>query len=161
MKTCFKCSRQLPLSEFYAHRQMADGHLNKCKDCARADAVKHAEILAADPDRWELELERHRIKSRKYREEGRKKPIPKAVKRAVARRHLQKYPERHFARRALAAAVKSGLLKRQPCEVCGNADSEAHHDDYSKPLDVMWLCPKHHAERHVEMRRKARLKQIC
>src|SRR4051794_35021635 len=37
-KRCFKCNRLHPLSDFYVHTEMADGHLNKCKDCARKDA---------------------------------------------------------------------------------------------------------------------------
>lgn len=46
-------------------------------------------------------------------------------------------------------AVKAGKLKRQPCEVCGSIKRiHAHHDDYSKPYDVKWLCPKHHVEWH-------------
>lgn len=45
-------------------------------------------------------------------------------------------------------AIQSGELVRQPCEKCGAAKVEAHHDDYSKPLAVRWLCRLHHiAER--------------
>lgn len=47
------------------------------------------------------------------------------------------------ARRDVAHAVKSGKLRRQPCEVCGER-AEAHHPDYAKPLDVRWLCRRHH-----------------
>jgi len=50
---------------------------------------------------------------------------------------------------AVAAAIKKGFLERQPCQMCGTTNHvHAHHDDYSKPLDVMWLCPVHHRARH-------------
>lgn len=45
-------------------------------------------------------------------------------------------------------AIRDGVLDRQPCEKCGTEKVHAHHTDYSKPLDVMWLCPKHHKEWH-------------
>ena len=54
--------------------------------------------------------------------------------------------EKDHARSLLQAAVRRGYIERQPC-VCG-AKAEAHHEDHSKPFDVEWLCPKHHAERH-------------
>ena len=41
-----------------------------------------------------------------------------------------------------------GNIVRRPCERCGDPDTQAHHDDYNVPLEVRWLCPKHHAERH-------------
>jgi predicted signal transduction protein with EAL and GGDEF domain len=63
--------------------------------------------------------------------------------------------EKIAAHSAVAAAVKSGRLERLPCEVCGAAESEAHHDDYARPLAVVWLCPEHHGERHRMMRRRA------
>lgn len=42
-----------------------------------------------------------------------------------------------------------GKITKQPCEVCG-AVAQAHHDDYSKPLEVRWLCPVHHKQEHKE-----------
>jgi hypothetical protein len=56
---------------------------------------------------------------------------------------------RHVARHAVA----SGRLARKPCEVCGLTKTEAHHDDYDKPLEVRWLCAQHHADLH-RMRRE-------
>ena len=44
--------------------------------------------------------------------------------------------------------IKAGFLIKQPCEVCGVNKVDAHHDDYTKPLDVRWLCRKHHNEHH-------------
>lgn len=49
-------------------------------------------------------------------------------------------------------AIKSGVLIRLPCKVCGDKKSHAHHEDYAKPLDVIWLCPKHHKEEHQKMK---------
>lgn len=49
---------------------------------------------------------------------------------------------------AVNNAVRHGRLVRGPCEVCGEKKVDAHHDDYTKPLDVRWLCRKHHLELH-------------
>lgn len=51
------------------------------------------------------------------------------------------------ARAAVSSAIRSGRLLPQPCEVCG-LKAEAHHSDYSRPLDVRWLCPSHHGVEH-------------
>jgi hypothetical protein len=64
---------------------------------------------------------------------------------------------RYLARKKAQHAIALGLLVRKPCEACGAAEAHAHHDDYSKPLEVRWLCPVHHAEYH----RRAGLRTHC
>ena len=65
---------------------------------------------------------------------------------------MQRYPERVSAREAVLYALKSGALQKQPCLVCGDIDVQAHHSDYSKPLEVMWLCRKHHRQLHEKQK---------
>lgn len=52
------------------------------------------------------------------------------------------------ARSYLHVYLKRGKILRQNCEICGSERSEAHHDDYSKPLQVVWLCREHHLMLH-------------
>lgn len=54
------------------------------------------------------------------------------------------------------SAIKGGKLTRLPCEQCGEVKVDAHHDDYDKPLEVRWLCRKHHAILHNEEKAEAR-----
>lgn len=60
-------------------------------------------------------------------------------------------PEKRRAHKAVENALKSGKITKRSCERCGDPKAEAHHDDYSKPLEVMWLCPKDHRARHREL----------
>ena len=71
----------------------------------------------------------------------------------LARTSKSKKPTNQVkARESLAWAVRSGKMKRQPCEVCGDPQSHGHHEDYNHPLLVSWLCPKHHLDRHHQLR---------
>lgn len=58
--------------------------------------------------------------------------------------YRKKYPEKLSAKDKVRYAIKKGLISRKPCEVCKDIKSQGHHDDYSKPLEVRWLCSKHH-----------------
>lgn len=62
--------------------------------------------------------------------------------------YRKRYPERIKARRQVGKAIREGRLNRLPCATCGNIKSEAHHEDYDKPLEVDWLCKKCHAGIH-------------
>jgi hypothetical protein len=63
---------------------------------------------------------------------------------AYRQRHALKYK----AHIIVNNAVRDGLLLKGPCEVCGLQSAEAHHDDYSFPLRVRWLCQAHHKQWH-------------
>lgn len=137
MKTCFKCRQSLPRSEFYKHPQMGDGLLGKCKECTKADsrkrrAEKLEDVRAYDRARGSL-------------------PHRRAQSVRVGREYRERYPIRARANRKVKYHVRAGNLTRKPCEVCGAVKSHAHHDDYSVPLDVMWLCTIHHKARHADL----------
>ena len=158
MKTCFKCGKHFPLSDFYTHKRMHDGHLNKCKSCTKQDVEIRRQLKLKDPEWVENEYERHRIKQRKYREEGKCARVPMEKRKLSLAKYRLRFPLKKQAVHSVRLAIKSGKLKRLPCVVCGCAESHGHHEDYSKPLDVVWLCAAHHAERHNELRREMRTK---
>ena len=133
-KACFRCKAVKPLTEYYAHPQMGDGHLGKCKECTKVD-VKARYALTIE--------ERHAYEARRNATPERKKQLLESNK----RRKLA-HPEKARARNAVVNAVRDGRLARLPCEVCGDLRVEGHHEDYSKPLDVRWLCFTHHREVH-------------
>lgn len=70
--------------------------------------------------------------------------------------YMQNYrvnnPEKYHAHNEVGKAVLSGRLKRGVCVVCGSDKVHGHHKDYSKPLEVTWLCPKHHAQEHARLK---------
>lgn len=84
------------------------------------------------------------------REKQRFMTMERRVKHTIYKRsHKARDPQKHFARQMVAAAVAGGFLLRGPCEVCGTIDNvQGHHDDYPKPLDVRWMCFRHHCEVH-------------
>ena len=75
----------------------------------------------------------------------------RAAARRSSKRSRQRYPEKAKARDAVNHEIKMGRMVRLPCEVCGNPKTDAHHDDYSKPLEVRWLCREHHREVHAKL----------
>lgn len=131
-KICFKCERELPLSQFYRHPKMADGRLGKCKECTRVDVSENR-------------AERREQYS-KYERRRQLDPERRAKKAEYQLRHRRENPDRLRARNMVNYHVRKGNITRKPCELCGSKKSQAHHEDYSKPLDVRWLCFKHHRE---------------
>jgi hypothetical protein len=142
MKTCFKCLAEKPLTEFYKHPAMADGHLGKCKECAKADSRKRGSN--PDYERARANLP-HRVALRKRYQQS---AAGRVSTRNTRLKYVKANPLKRAAHVAVGNAVRDGKLMRKPCEVCQRQDSHAHHDDYSKPLEVRWLCPPHHQQWH-------------
>lgn len=77
----------------------------------------------------------------------------------LRRQWKMKDPERYRAQNVVHRAVKSGKLIRGPCVVCGALNGDGHHEDYSKPLDVVWLCRACHNRHHRDERVAALIRQ--
>lgn len=137
-KGCFKCKSIKPLTEFYKHSRMADGHLNKCKECAKNDVSKHRN----------QNLE----KIRAYDRERAKKSERIKATTEISRAWRAEDKRRSVAHSSVARAIRSGKLIRQPCSRCNDPKSVAHHEDYEKPLEVIWLCQPCHKQRHKELK---------
>ena len=151
MKTCFKCGDTKPLDDFYRHPQMADGHLNKCKECNREDS-RQEYWRNSQNARWAAKQRaRGRDKWRRlYR--GTTSELPSAAK-ARTKRYRAEHPHRFRAHSALGNAVRDGrITKPKTCQRCGAEplprDLHGHHHDYSKPLDVEWVCTTCHGVEH-------------
>jgi len=101
--------------------------------------------------------EKYRLRDRARYERDKDKRIALAKKwadghpekrKGICRKWIENNQGKRAAHVKAGNAIKGGKLVRQPCEVCGESKVHAHHEYYSKPLDVVWLCSKHHALRH-------------
>ena len=133
MKNCKDCRIQKNISEFYRHPKMKDGHLNKCIECVKKRIHKY----------WQDG--RGKIVDKKRQQ----KPARKEWQRQQSARMRIKHAAKYKVRGIWWNWFKNHKDVKTDCQKCGSAEKiEAHHCDYNKPLEIMWLCCKHHKEWH-------------
>jgi len=130
-KTCNKCGNLKSLSDFYKHSIEKDGHTSVCRECIKSQ-VKSYTLSNLE-------------KTNKEKKDWRAKNKDSML--SYRKRWISHNPQKRAAHNALNCQVALGKIKKEPCLVCGKK-ANAHHPDYSKQLEVVWLCSKHHKEEH-------------
>jgi hypothetical protein len=152
MPICRKCKNEKPLADYCPSAVRKGDYI--CHACERIRYFerKSANIehyrsqkklqmrrLRESPDRQEKELQY----SKKYRQTHKEQLAQ------YCSTYRKNNKQRQSAYLKIYRQLRTGNIQKQPCFVCGSLNSHAHHEDYSKPLDVIWLCPKHHKRLHV------------
>lgn len=116
---CTACTVEKPSTEFYGNKSRPTGHSNLCKACQRSYASN-------------------------YRGQHSKEQA------VLARRWIDANPEKYRAHRLVRQEIAMGrMIRPSNCGGCGQTTKiHAHHEDYTKPLEVRWLCALCHKEAH-------------
>lgn len=133
MKPCCDCSKEKAPSEFY---RMANGNpAGVCKDCHK---VRMKVRRLTNP--YVQEYDRLRAKTPEHREHSNR----------ISAQWRKDHPEAYKAQTAVGNAVRDRRLEKGPCSICGTEKHvHAHHKNYAKPLDIIWLCAKCHHRVHA------------
>ena len=133
MKYCNTCETRKKEDKFNKRKASKDGLAARCKTCQKV----YDKARAKDPAREEA----RRVYAQT--EEG------KLTTNKAKAEYRKRNPVKTKAHNVISRLVRSGNLEREDCEKCGSSkDIHAHHDDYKKPLNVRWLCPKCHTAWH-------------
>jgi hypothetical protein len=145
IKICKNCKEPKPLHDFFRQAATSDGHQARCKDCEKIRAQK----------KYEASKEIRKSQMRENFEANRSLYYQRQSVLA------KKYPDRTKARQAVSNAVYRKELVKSPCVFCANVKSEAHHPDYSRPLDVVWMCRRCHRILHAQISTKIKEAELA
>lgn len=134
MKKCSSCGEEKEASEYGIRMRSADGLSASCTVC----------LKKRDKARYERDKPKRLALQKAYSQTA----GGKEAHRRAALKWVQENKVKRACHCIFNNALRDGKIKISPCEVCGKK-AHAHHSDYDRPLDVIWLCPKHHKEAHL------------
>ena len=138
-KKCSKCGEVKLLEEFHRKSQSSDGRSSHCKACRAKHYAGSDDVQARRVKYYKENSDKMRVRKVRQRKEN-----PEKTREDDAR-YRGRYPERVKARKAVYHAMRAGwLVKPKVCSMCPVGEPEAHHKDYSRPLDIVWLCKECH-----------------
>ncbi len=145
-KTCFRCKITKSTTDFYWKQKKKDGPYRvgtPCKACVKIRKKAYAKT----PDG---RRKRTLSKAKQLRKKYKKDPVYRDKVIARLRAARLRDPLKHRARKKLYRAVKAGRIQRLPCVECKDPSVKAdgHHNDYTKPLEVVWMCRSCHMRLH-------------
>ena len=152
MKTCTKCKLEKSRTEFYRGKSYSDGLQYVCKKCQKKTVQRWRKN---NPERTRKvgRLSKRRQREREGPDETCRKWNEWYANNAEHRRGYQaerRDTEKEKAQHAIYSEMRAGRLIRP--DNCSRCDEErkviAHHEDYSKPLEVQWLCRSCHSFVH-------------
>lgn len=141
MKTCSRCKALKPIESFYKKKKDGHSRVPHCIECQRIILHNYKQTPKGREKVKEIFRIRYINKSSEY--------IDKALQ-----RRKEKSTEARASDRA-RYALKKGIIQKKPCVVCGSEKAEMHHRDYTKPIDVTWLCRSCHMLEHYNQMKGA------
>lgn len=154
MKVCSKCKIQKDENCFWKRNNRKSGVNSECKDCAKIRRTK----------KYQEFNEEFRLKRKKYYYENQEKLCKAQIDSQKGNQRYRKYQNKYsiekrknndpkFLARSIVSLALRGKMITRPimCSKCNvDCKPEGHHEDYSKPLDIIWLCTKCHKELHKQ-----------
>lgn len=141
---CKGCGLEKDPSCFYASNRAT------CKECVKARSKQNAKDNPERTKAYEKARSNDpkRVSARKaYAQTERGKETSTRAK----AKYIESNPKKRSVHIKVGNAIRDGHLVKKPCEVCNTETNiVAHHCDYDKPYDVMWLCAQHHSDWHAE-----------
>lgn len=146
LRSCSRCGQVKPPAMFYL---LGDGSAARHRWCKACQIAERTERRANDRDKARAEYRAAHVRNREKRLSDMREYYQRRKHQANARR-AERYALQMRARSAVWYAMSTGRLARpSECECCLEARSvEAHHEDYTKPLEVVWLCRQCHGKKH-------------
>jgi hypothetical protein len=135
MKKCSCCKVLKPETDFTIDKYRKSGLNNNCRVCC---TLRWREMSNKFPEKNRQNRKRYYQKHKELIKEKRKLAYNINSQKAKAHGIVQ-------------VAKNNGLLRQDRCCVCGNNNTVAHHEDYTKPLEVIWLCSLHHNKLHKQI----------